>query len=207
MTQCQTQGGWALLQNTHLALDFLSELLATVLETEKVHDDFRLWLTTEVHPKYPINLLQSSIKFTYEPPQGVKAGIKKTFTNTSQENLDYSNLPQWKPLLYTVAFLHTTVQERRKFGPLGWNIPYEYNQGDYNASVQYVMNMLDDLDLKRVSVYRFIFVAKASIKHGYDLQGVSWGAVQYMIGEIQYGGRVTDDFDKRLLNTYAKVFV
>ena len=150
LTQCQTQGGWALLQNTHLALDFLTELLATILETEKVHDDFRLWLTTEVHDKYPINLLQSSIKFTYEPPQGVKAGLKKTFTNTSQENLDYSNLPQWKPMLYTVAFLHTTVQERRKFGPLGWNIPYEYNQGDYNASVQYVMNLLDDLDLKRV---------------------------------------------------------
>ena len=82
VTQCQTQGGWALLQNTHLALDFLTELLATVLETEKVHDDFRLWLTTEVHDKYPINLLQSSIKFTYEPPQGVKAGLKKTFTNT-----------------------------------------------------------------------------------------------------------------------------
>ena len=127
-------------------------MLLNILETEKIHESFRLWLTTEVHPKYPINLLQASIKYTFEPPQGVKAGLKRTYTNTSQENLDYSNLPQWKPMYYTVAFLHTTVQERRKFGPLGWNIPYEYNQGDFNASSQYVMNMLDNLDLKRVSV-------------------------------------------------------
>ena len=155
------QGGWTLLQNTHLALDFLDELLGSVLETEKVHETFRLWITTEVHDKYPINLLQASIKYTFEPPQGVRAGLKRTYTNTSQENLDYSNLPQWKPMLYTVAFLHTTVQERRKFGPLGWNIPYEYNQGDLNASTQYIMNLLDDLDLKRVSTTNIAELAQA----------------------------------------------
>lgn len=27
-----------------------------------------------------------------------------------------------------------------------------------------------------------------------------------MVGEVQYGGRVIDDYDKRFLNTYCKVW-
>ncbi|XP_048452578.1 dynein axonemal heavy chain 8-like [Rhincodon typus] len=140
------EGGWVLLQNCHLGLAFMDELLETLLISENVHDSFRVWLTTEPHPKFPITLLQTSIKYTNEPPQGVRAGLKRTFTGITQDQIEYSNLPMWRPLLYAVAFLHTTVQ------------------------------------------------------------GVSWNTIRYMLGEVQYGGRVTDDYDKRLLNCFCKVW-
>ena len=102
----------------------------------------------------PIQLLQSmylqiSHKFTNEPPQGLRASLKRTYANIQQDTIDYSNHPAWPNLLYGVAFLHNVVQERKKFGAIGWNVKYDFNRADLMASYQFMMNHLDDLDPKR----------------------------------------------------------
>nr|CAH7731314.1 unnamed protein product [Callosobruchus chinensis] len=189
MSAAMSEGFWALLQNCHLSLDYMQEVLLQFLDLEKgigtVHPDFRLWITTEVHNKFPISLLQICIKFTNEAPSGIRAGLLRTYTSMNQDLLDYSDAWQYIPLVYAISFLHTTVQERRKFGPLGWNIPYEFNSADWLSSILFLQNHLDDIDPKR---------------------GISWQTLRYMLGEVHYGGRVTDDFDKRLLNTFCRVW-
>ena len=58
MNSFMSVGGWVLLQNCHLSLAYIEEVMDLILETETIHDDFRLWVTTEVHPKFPITFLQ-----------------------------------------------------------------------------------------------------------------------------------------------------
>jgi dynein heavy chain len=177
-------GGWVQLQNSHLGIAFMSELEDVLGKTPEIDPDFRLWLSCEITERFPIGLLQIAIKVTLEPPAGLKAGLHRTYTTmVSQELIDKIDHEKWRTLVYAQCFLHSVVQERRKFGAIGWCIPYEYNNSDLDACLLFLE--------RHVS---------SSVMVG---QSVSWTTVQYMVSEVQYGGRITDDLDRELFNTYV----
>lgn len=67
-----------MLKNIHLAPQWLVQL-EKKLHNLSPHQSFRLFMTSEIHPQLPPNLLRQSHIFSYEPPPGVKANLQHTF--------------------------------------------------------------------------------------------------------------------------------
>ena len=177
-------GTWVLLQNCELGLGLMNEMESIINKLRgSIDPNFRLFITALPHPDFPLGLLQMCSKVTNDPPAGLRAGLLRSYTPgvmIDQDRLERVDTAQWRQLLFALCFLHSVVQERRKFGPLGWCIPYEYNNGDLQSCMLFLE------------------------KHLYDFGQIDFGTFRYMVSDVQYGGKITDSLDVRLFRTYTK---
>lgn len=61
---------------------------------------------------------------------------------------------------------------------LGWNVTCDFNDSDFDVCENLLTVLLD------------------------EYEKVPWDALKYLIAEANYGGRVTDDLDRRVLRSY-----
>jgi len=84
---------------------------------------------------FPPVILMKGIKMTFEPPRGMKNNLLRCFASQDKKIFEECEKPyQWKKLFFGLSFFHGLILERRKFGPLGWNIPYEFTVADFTIS-------------------------------------------------------------------------
>merc|ERR1711988_967655 len=98
------------------------------------HQDFRLWMTTEPSDRFPLGILQRALKVVTEPPDGLKQNMRASYSKIDQALIDECPHESFPPLLYVLCFLHAVVLERRKYGKIGWNVAYDFNESDFMIS-------------------------------------------------------------------------
>jgi len=169
-------GKWVLLQNCHLAPSFMPQMENVVekFDPSEMNADFRLWLTACPSPNFPISILQLGIKMTIEPPKGLKQALTRAFMSIEEEWFESCDKPfEFKKMIFGLCFFHGLILERRGFGPVGWNVFYGFSEPDREISRQQLRNFLN------------------------EFEGVPWEALNYMVAQANYGGRVTDNQDIR----------
>jgi len=141
---------------------------------------------------------------TNEPPTGLRMNLLQSYSSDPiADPKFYGGCPdkdsQFKKLLYGLCFFHAVVQERRKFGPLGFNIPYGFNDSDLRISIRQLQ--------ARLRHFWWNTPQECPIRVSNQLVGFSqmflveypqvpYVAIAYLTGECNYGGRVTDDWDR-----------
>ncbi|XP_050440794.1 dynein axonemal heavy chain 2-like [Adelges cooleyi] len=178
----QREGHWVFLANCHHLLSWapLIYQLIESMEDGKAHSDFKLWLSSSSHPNIPISIVQSCLKISIETTKNLKSNLSRLYENINEDQC-VRNSPSdkmYKKLLFNLCFFHSIIALRGKYRNLGWNDKYTFS--------------FDDFALSDTMLYHYA-----------EHERPSWMAIRYFIGDIFYGGNVTNCWDKRLLDAYV----
>eukprot|EP01135_Chromosphaera_perkinsii_P001002 Nk52_evm16s156 gene=Nk52_evmTU16s156 len=149
----------------------------------RIHSEFRLWLSSMPTMALPKALLENSTKLTIEPPKGLQANITNSFREISEKRFEEFGHHAWKKLVFSLCFFNAILHERKKFGPMGWTKSYDFSSSDFHVALQTLAEVLSQ---------------------SYDI--IHWKALKYLTGDIIYGGRVTDNWDRRILHSVLEKF-
>ena len=186
--ECQKKGQWVFLQNLHLVPSFMKELEQVISNLQnnerEMNINFRLWLSSLIADNILPSILVNSIKMTVESPEGVKSNLINLLKSQQKQwSYDYTSMKQkakeyiFEKLFIGLMHFHSILLERKNFGPIGWNIQYNFNEADFLIAKNILKSNLEK---------------KSNIN-------VPFKAITYLTSDCIYGGRVTDDWDRRTL--------
>jgi len=187
ITAGKDYGNWVILQNCHLARSFMPVLEKAVeeLDPETVAQQFRLWLSAMPSPIFPVSVLQNGAKMTVEPPKGLKSNLYISYLSFQEDWFDEAGKTDkqkhaFRKMLFGLCYFHALIQERVQYGPLGWNIQYQFSEPDRQICTSQLKMFIE------------------------ENEEIPYEALRYTACECNYGGRVTDAHDRVTIANIVK---
>ena len=172
-----------LLQNCHLYPSWMPRLeqICEQMEGrghgrgETSHSSFRLWLTSYPSENFPATVLQGGIKLTNEPPIGLKSNMLGSYKTEPLADSNFfssnSSSAHFKKIAFGLTMFHAILLQRCNYGPLGWNQNHRFTVSDLQISMRQLHYFID------------------------QYEQVPFNALKYLVGQCNYGGRVTESAD------------
>ena len=152
LLRAAASGDWIVLENLHLVDHWLPELSSLILKLKhgaELNPRFRLWIACNHNTKFPVEMVQKSIKVALEPSKTIKSQMKAMLAAAEKESLFrkagklvnvHANLH--KNLYFALMYFHTVVLGRGRYGPIGWNAPYEFDGSDFEVSNAQLLQLM-----------------------------------------------------------------
>ena len=183
------QGHWVMLKNVHLAPTWLSELEKKIHGLNP-HPSFRLFLTAEFSPKIPSTLIRQSFKLVFEPPDGIKASLLRTYKTVRSPSRS-DKLPMERSRLhFLLGWLHAVIIERLRYTPIGWTKVYEFNEADQRCALDLIDEYIDNM----------------GSRNNVDIDKIPWDAFKTILIQNLYGGKIDNEYDSKVLVSLVEKF-
>jgi dynein heavy chain 1 len=181
------RGEWVLLKNLHLASHWIPTLEKKIRNLSP-RQGFRLLFSLEMVPSISVSLLRYSRTVLFEPPPGIKASLHVSLKGVPQSK--FTNSPAEKIRLYfLLSWLHAVIQERQRYVPLGWTKLYEFSDADKEWALNIIDQWISLVGHNRTNI---------------SPSKIPWDALTTLISHCVYGGRMDNEFDETILNSFVR---
>jgi dynein heavy chain len=132
-------------------------------------------------------LLERCVKIALQPPKTVKQKIETMLMVQEKDGWfrkSAKHQNQHKNMFVGLAYFHAIMGGRKRYGTLGWHVPYEFDFGDFSISNAQLRDLM-----KKQSV-----AAKPDIISGLEM-------LRYFYSHVNYAGKVSRTQDQITINT------
>jgi dynein heavy chain 1 len=189
ISQAMRTGSWILIKNAHLQLEWLQSFEKRL--NAMTSNPTKVFITVENSKGIPLSLMRMSRIIVFEPASGMRATILDQIQSIPRAIFATGPSEKYR-VLFILSWIHSILVERVRYVPVGWSKQYDINDSDFEMSMNIVHEWMTKI---------------SNGKSNIPPEKIPWTALQRLLIDTVYGGRIEMPNDIRILECIVSSFM